>query len=231
LSACVSGSHRQTGIAFALYSSDNDDQIMPLWKQDYPGGNGGLTWCKNVTGIGSLYHDPSAYLPTPSLEDFASANHVLICPSRARLSSGGNLTANFQTNYDNSHYAYNAHLGWGSWPHTGNIDVGSVVCEKYQNFITNPRGMDVDEGDGPSRVFILCHNGTGEDFGEFSGRGFSVWGNGRNDGAPLGSNIAGYPHNEATPRLYLDGHVANWGTVLPRSWLLTDPGYPWRWPK
>jgi hypothetical protein len=47
---------------------------MPLWKQDYPGGNGGLTWCKSVTGIGSLHHNPNDYLPTPNPDTLRSGN-------------------------------------------------------------------------------------------------------------------------------------------------------------
>jgi hypothetical protein len=94
----------------------------------------------------------------------------------------------------------------------------------------NPGGMNVYEVVAPTKTFILAHNGTGEDVGEFTGKGFSIWSNGRDDGAPIGTNIAGYPHNEATPLLYVDSHAANWGTILPRSWLLRNPGYPWYWP-
>jgi prepilin-type N-terminal cleavage/methylation domain-containing protein/prepilin-type processing-associated H-X9-DG protein len=221
---------KQTGTAFVLFSGDHSDQMMPLWKQDYPGGHGGLTWCKNVTGISSgLHHKPTDYLPTPTPETFASGNHILLCPSRARVSTGGNLTGNFGTGYDNSHYAYNAHLGWAPWGRGANF-VGSVVCEVYFG-MTNLTGMNLYDCVAPTKVFMLCHNGTGEDVGEFTGKGFSVWSNGRDDRAPLLTNMAGYPHNEANPLLYVDGHVENWGTVLPPSWLSRNPGYPWYWPR
>ena len=218
---------KQIGTAFVLYSGDHADQLMPLWKQDYPGGNGGLTWCKSVTGIGSTYHNPNDYVSTPTEEQIASGNHVLLCPSRERVTSYGDLTGNFLTGHDNSHYAYNAQLGW---PQGHPTPVGSVVCENYFG-IYNPGGMNLYDCVTPTKVFILCHNGTGEDVGEFSGRGFSVWGNGRDDGAPPGANIAGYPHNEVTPLAYVDGHVGNYGTVLPPSWARGDPGYPWYWPQ
>ena len=220
---------KQVGTAFVLYAGDHSDQLMPLWKQDFPSGQGGLTWNKSVTGTGSTWHNPNAYLPTPTEEQIESGNHVLLCPSRERLSTGGNLTGNFMTGYDNSHYAYNNHLGWGPWPQQ-TTHTRSVVCENYYG-IFSPAGMNLYDCVTPTKVFILCHNGSGEDVGEFTGKGFGVWSNGRDDGAPPGANIAGYPHNEVTPLAYVDGHVENWGTVLPPSWLSQDPGYPWYWPR
>lgn len=220
---------KQTGTAFALYSSDHNDKIIPLWKQDYPGANGGLTWCKSITGISSIYHKPIDYLPTPTPETFETGNHILICPSRARVSTGGKLTGKFAFGYDNSHYAYNSHFGWAPWGRGANF-VGTVVCEVYFG-MTNKAGMNLYDCVAPTKIFILCHNGTGEDVGEFTGKGFSVWSNGRDDRAPLLGQIAGYPHNEANPLLYVDGHVENFGTVLPPSWLSRNPGYPWYWPR
>ena len=95
--------------------------------------------------------------------------------------------------------------------------------------MTNVNGMNLYDGVAPTKVFILCHNGSGEDLGEFSGRGFSVWSNGRDDRAPLGTAIAGYPHNEANPLSYVDGHVENFEKILPASWVSTNPGFPWYW--
>ncbi len=218
---------KQTGMAIALFAGDHNDQLLPLWKQDYPGGPGGLTWCKSLTGIKSTWHKPTDYLPTPTPETFESGNHILLCPSRMRQSSDGNLTGNFAFGYDNSHYAYNSHLGWAPWGRGADF-VGSVVCAKYFG-MTNVNGMNLYDAVAPTKVFILCHNGSGEDLGEFSGRGFSVWSNGRDDRAPLGTAIAGYPHNEANPLLYVDGHVENFGKILPASWVSTNPGFPWYW--
>jgi prepilin-type N-terminal cleavage/methylation domain-containing protein/prepilin-type processing-associated H-X9-DG protein len=220
---------KQIGTAFALFASDHSAQMIPLWKQDYPGGQGGLTWCKSVTGIGSTFHNPVDYLPTPTPETFESGSHTLLCPSRVRRSSGDNLTGKFAFGYDNCHYAYNAHLGWAPWGR-GADWVGSVICENYFG-MTNKSGMTLDDCVAPTKIFMVCHNGSGEDIGEFTGRGFSVWSNGRTDNAPLGTSRAGYPHNEANPLLYVDGHVQNFGMILPRSWVSTNPGYPWYWPK
>ena len=221
---------RQIGVAFGGYSNDHDDHVIPIWVQDrpYAWSRGGLTWIKNITGIGSIYHEPSEYLPMPTNADFEEGNYVLVCPSRPRRNASGDLTADFQSGHDNAHYVYNGHLGWGGW---GGGKLFSAINVNYLNLPDNPRGMRFHQLERTSDVFILCHNGTGEAFGQFTGGAWNVSSNGREPTLTPDDRIAGYPHQEVTPLLYLDGHAANFGAILPPAWIKTDPGFPWYWPK